>query len=86
MKGYTSQGEKPLLGLRRGQTSNDLNRKGYVMDKKVIAIIQTFDGPQEVEGRLTTDHAASSSRQPVFVDQDGQAYDRWQVVKTIDMD
>jgi hypothetical protein len=56
------------------------------MDKKVKAIIQTFDGPQEVEGRLTTNHPASSYGQPVFVDQDGQAYDRWQVVENIDMD
>jgi hypothetical protein len=24
--------------------------------------------------------------QPVFVDQDGQAYDRWQVVKNVDRD
>lgn len=35
----------------------------------------------QVSGRLTTEHAASSYGQPVFVDDNGQAYDAWQIVK-----
>ena len=41
------------------------------MDKKSIA---TLTDGTKVKGRLTTDHAASSYNQPVFVDEDNQAY------------
>ena len=41
------------------------------MDTKATATLQ--DG-SKVSGRLTTDHAASSYGQPVFVSDDGQAY------------
>lgn len=40
-----------------------------------------YDGTK-VRGRLTTDHAASSYGQPVFVDDAGQAYD-WFTVTDI---
>lgn len=49
------------------------------MDTKVIATM--LDGCK-VRGRLTTEHAASSYGQPVFVDDDGQAYD-WIAIKGI---
>jgi hypothetical protein len=42
------------------------------MDTKATATLH--DGTT-VAGRLTTDHAASSYGQPVFVDDAGQAYD-----------
>ena len=41
------------------------------MDTKAIA---TLRNGSKVSGRLTTAHAASSYGQPVFVDDDGQAY------------
>lgn len=41
------------------------------MDTKAMAILINGD---KVKGRLTTDHAASSYGQPVFVANDGQAY------------
>jgi hypothetical protein len=41
------------------------------MDTKATATL--LDGTK-VSGRLTTDHAASSYGQPVFVDASGQAY------------
>lgn len=41
------------------------------MDKKAIA---TLTNGNRIRGRLTTDHAASSYGQPVFVDEDNQAY------------
>jgi hypothetical protein len=41
------------------------------MDTKATA---TLTNGQKVKGRLTTDHAASSYNQPVFVDEDNQAY------------
>lgn len=41
------------------------------MDTKATATLH--DG-SKVSGRLTTDHSASSYGQPVFVDDDGQAY------------
>lgn len=41
------------------------------MDTKATATLR--DG-SKVTGRLTTDHASSSYGQPVFVDDDGQAY------------
>jgi hypothetical protein len=41
------------------------------MDTKATA---TLHNGQKVSGRLTTDHSASSYGQPVFVDDDGQAY------------
>lgn len=49
------------------------------MDAKATAILQ--DGTK-VQGRLTTAHAASSYGQPVFVDDNGQAYN-WMVVRDI---
>lgn len=42
------------------------------MDTKAIATL--IDG-SKVKGRLTTDHAASSYGQPVFVDTDNEAID-----------
>lgn len=41
------------------------------MDTKATA---TLTNGLKVKGRLTTDHAASSYNQPVFVDEDNQAY------------
>lgn len=41
------------------------------MNTKVIA---TLTNGQKVKGRFTTEHAASSYNQPVFVDEDNQAY------------
>jgi hypothetical protein len=41
------------------------------MDTKATA---TLHNGQKVSGRLTTAHSASSYGQPVFVDDDGQAY------------
>lgn len=41
------------------------------MDTKATA---TLTNGQKVKGRLTTAHAASSYNQPVFVDEDNQAY------------
>jgi hypothetical protein len=41
------------------------------MDTKATA---TLHNGQKVSGRLTTDHSTSSYGQPVFVDDDGQAY------------
>ena len=41
------------------------------MDTKATA---TLVNGQKVSGRLTTDHSASSYGQPVFVDNDNQAY------------
>ncbi len=49
------------------------------MEKKVTATIVTLEGTKEIEGTLTTDHAASSYGKPVFVDAEGNAYDSWQV-------
>lgn len=49
------------------------------MDTKAMAILQ--DGTK-VNGRLTTAHAASSYGQPVFVDDDGQAYN-WMIVRDV---
>jgi hypothetical protein len=40
----------------------------------IKATATMYDGTR-VKGRLTTDHAASSYGQPVFVDEAGQAYD-----------
>ena len=42
------------------------------MDTKATA---TLTDGSKIKGRLTTDHAASSYGQPVFVDSDGQAID-----------
>lgn len=42
------------------------------MNTKAIA---TLSNGQRVQGRLTTDHAASSYGQLVFVDEDNQAHD-----------
>jgi hypothetical protein len=41
------------------------------MDTKATA---TLTNGQKVKGRLTTGHPASSYNQPVFVDEDNQAY------------
>ena len=49
------------------------------MDTKAIATMQ--DG-SKVSGRLTTDHAASSYNQPVFVDDNNQAYN-WSAIADI---
>ncbi len=49
------------------------------MDTKATATL--LDG-SKVKGRLTTDHAASSYGQPVFVDTDGQAID-WISIQSI---
>ena len=46
------------------------------MDTKATATL--VDGAK-IKGRLTTDHAASSYNQPVFVDENNQAYDWWQI-------
>lgn len=50
-----------------------------IMDTKATATL--IDG-QKVKGRLTTDHAASSYGQPVFVDKDNQAYN-WAKIANI---
>ena len=50
------------------------------MNRKAIA---TIDG-QKVNGRLTTNHAASSYNQPVFVDDDDRAYN-WSDIIDIDI-
>lgn len=47
------------------------------MTQKAIAIL--YDGTK-VTGELTTDHAASSYGQPVFVDESGAVFDIWQIV------
>jgi len=47
------------------------------MDTKATA---TLHNGQKVSGRLTTAHSASSYGRPVFVDDDGQAYDWLQIV------
>jgi len=47
------------------------------MDINAIATLQ--DGSR-VSGRLTTDHPASSYGQPVFVTDDDQPIDLWQIV------
>jgi hypothetical protein len=49
------------------------------MDTKATATM--IDG-SKVKGRLTTDHAASSYGQPVFVDSGGQAID-WLSIQSI---
>lgn len=41
------------------------------MDTRATA---TLANGQKVKGRLTTEHAASSYNQPVFVDENNQAY------------
>lgn len=48
------------------------------MDTKATATL--LDGTK-VSGRLTTDHAASSYGQPVFVDASGQAYDWFNIAE-----
>jgi len=54
------------------------------MKKAVTARILTLDGEKTIAGYLTTEHPASSYGQPVFVDDDGQAYDSWQVLNTVE--
>jgi len=49
------------------------------MDTKATATL--IDG-SKIKGRLTTDHAASSYGQPVFVDDDGQAID-WISIQSV---
>jgi hypothetical protein len=48
------------------------------MDTKATATL--IDGAK-VSGRLTTAHAASSYGQPVFVDDDGQAYNWFDIAE-----
>jgi hypothetical protein len=60
---------------RRGQTPAE----DIIMDTKVIATL--IDG-SKVRGRLSTDHAASSYSQPVFVDDAGQAYN-WTAIREV---
>jgi hypothetical protein len=50
------------------------------MDTKATA---TLTNGQKVRGRLTTDHAASSYNQPVFVDEDNQAYNWAEIVDIV---
>lgn len=47
------------------------------MNTKAIAILTSG---QQVKGQLTTEHAASSYGQPVFVDEAGQAYNWAEIV------
>lgn len=47
------------------------------MDTRAIA---TLTNGQKVKGRLTTEHAASSYNQPVFVDEFNQAYNWAEIV------
>ena len=56
------------------------------MEKKVKATVLTFDGEKQIEGRLTTDHSASSYGHPAFVDEDGEAWDSWQIAKIEETD
>lgn len=49
------------------------------MDTKATA---TLASGQKVKGRLTTDHAASSYGQPVFVDENNQVYN-WAEIATV---
>ena len=46
-----------------------------------VAVATLYDG-SVVRGRLTTDHAASSYGQPVFVGNDGQAID-WIAIREV---
>lgn len=50
------------------------------MDKKATA---TLRDNSKISGRLTTDHAASSYGQPVFVGDNGQAYN-WADIVDVD--
>lgn len=49
------------------------------MDTQATAILVTGT---KVRGRLTTEHSASSYNQPVFVDEDNQAYN-WAEIANI---
>jgi hypothetical protein len=51
------------------------------MEGKVRAIVMTLDGQKEVSGKLTTESSASSYGQPVFIDDDGQVWDNWQILE-----
>lgn len=53
------------------------------MNKPAIA---TILGGLTVVGRLTTEHAASSYGLPVFVDEDGRAYDAIEIVNVTPLD
>jgi hypothetical protein len=47
--------------------------KGGSMEKQVKALVMLPDGSKrEIMGKLTTEHAASSYGQPVFIDEAGQ--------------
>jgi len=46
-----------------------------------VAVATLYDG-SVVRGRLTTEHAASSYGQPVFVGDDGEAID-WLVIRDV---
>ena len=54
------------------------------MIKKVKVVIGTVDGDKEIEGELTTDHSDSSDDEPVFVDTEGQVYDRCRIKAIIE--
>lgn len=45
-----------------------------------IKATATLANGTKIVGRLTTDHPASSYNQPVFVDNQNQAYDLWDIV------
>lgn len=49
------------------------------MEKSEKKVIATMITGEIVHGKLTTEHAASSYGQPVFVDDSGNAYDSWQI-------
>jgi hypothetical protein len=51
------------------------------MDEGEKRLIATMVTGEKVHGKLTTEHAASSYGQLVFVDEDGNAYDNWQIEK-----
>lgn len=53
------------------------------MDTKATA---TLANGQKVKGRLTTEHAASSYNQPVFVDEDNQAYNWAEIADIVTTD
>lgn len=50
------------------------------MKTKATAILQSGE---EISGYLTTEHAASSYGQPVFADEDGQAYNWIEIANVI---
>ena len=51
------------------------------MNKPAKARVIAIGGEIEISGRLTTEHAAASYGQPVFVDEKGHAWDDWQIIE-----